>query len=212
MNIRFKFVNPEKLDLKVNMQGLRNILSKEMALYHTWFSQKVLTGQRTSAFGVQVRSGNLRRSFRHSTDIYRVGQPIRAYVGWPEYKVGDKTVGTNPLIYAQVHEQGATIKPRNKKFLTIPLEAAMTPAGVTRQPASAYSDAFFIRKGKNLLLVRKSGAKGKGRIVPLFLLVKSVKIPARLAADIRFTAWARTKLPMAFGKLRLVEHNGSIKA
>lgn len=79
---------------------------------------------------------------------------------------------------AIVHEDGATIRPRNSKFLTIPLKEAMTPAGVSRQPnARSWPNTFFMTsKAGNLLIAQK---RGKG-FVPLYVLKESVKIPPRL--------------------------------
>ena len=76
---------------------------------------------------------------------------------------------------ATTHEKGATI--RGRPWLTIPLRAAMTPAGVVRGPARSFPNTFIIRsRGGNLLIMQSRGTGA----VPLFLLKRKVEIPARL--------------------------------
>lgn len=75
------------------------------------------------------------------------------------------------LPYADIHETGGTIRPRHKKYLTIPLKAAKTPAGVTRAPALDWNNTFI----RNKIIYQKRGDK----IVALFALKKQVTIPAR---------------------------------
>lgn len=80
--------------------------------------------------------------------------------------------------YGPVHEYGATIKPRRKKWLTVPLPAAQTPAGVTRYAAPDYPGAFLIKSRTGKLFIVKRGKK-PGKLDFLFALKKEVKIPAR---------------------------------
>lgn len=76
--------------------------------------------------------------------------------------------GVNLVTLGRVHEFGMTIRPKNKKALAVPLEAAKG-----RRPADV--PGLFRPKGKNVLVV----ADGKGRIKPMFVLLKSVTIPER---------------------------------
>lgn len=76
--------------------------------------------------------------------------------------------------YGALLEHGGVIKPK-KKYLTIPLPAAKTAAGVTKKSAREWENTFFHRsKAGRLVLLQSKGKK----VVPLFLLVKQVKIPA----------------------------------
>lgn len=85
--------------------------------------------------------------------------------------------------YAGVHvgEKGkvTTIKPVNKKWLTIPLPPALTRAGVLRQPAKDMKDLFFLwaDKSKAPVLAKKMG---NGKIKAYFVLAKMVKIRTRI--------------------------------
>jgi hypothetical protein len=96
-------------------------------------------------------------------------------------------VGKNEVVYARIQDEGGTIKPKNKQWLTIPFP------GVTGTAANYKSvGAFFIKsKGGNLLLVAPtygktskggyggSGYKATGKLKALFLLKKSVYLSAR---------------------------------
>lgn len=73
--------------------------------------------------------------------------------------------GTN-LKYAAIHQFGGTIRPINARALTVPL-----PAATLGRRARDYKNTF-VAKG---VIFQKQGSE----IVPLFVLKKSVKIPAR---------------------------------
>lgn len=78
--------------------------------------------------------------------------------------------------YAAIHVTGGIIRPRKGQFLTVPLSAALTAAGVARFSARQVPGAFFLRsKRGNLLLVRRIA----GGIEPLFVLKRQVRIPKR---------------------------------
>jgi hypothetical protein len=127
-------------------------------------------------------------------------------------------------IYGRVHVgpkgQVTTITPKRRKYLTIPLPAAMTRAGVSRGalapglssaqlsawgPMAAemtpYGNTFVAKSKKGNLIVfgNLRYAKGKrvgelrSQIVPLFLLVKSVKIKARIHPE-ELLAWIKPKV------------------
>lgn len=123
----------------------------------------------TTATATAVRTGRLRASYIHEVRnrVLTVGV------------VKDKKV----LIYAGIHEgvdasgnirDSATVKPVHARALTIPLPAAKTAAGVTRRRARAYKNTF-VHEG--IIYQRR----GKKKIVPLFVLRKSVTVPARPA-------------------------------
>jgi len=80
------------------------------------------------------------------------------------------------LAYANMHMTGGRIVPKRGQYLTIPLPAALTSAGVPRFTARQVPNAFFIKsKRGNLLLVRKRA----GGIEPLFVLKREVHLPKR---------------------------------
>lgn len=88
-------------------------------------------------------------------------------------------IETNNIPYGLIHEVGGTIRPRQKKALTIPLPAALTPAGVVRKTAGELLDnpspfeSTFAAKGVIF------GKRPNDSIEPLFALAQKVEIPAR---------------------------------
>lgn len=127
----------------------------------TEIRQKLLSGN-----PIKTRSGLLRRRISF-IPAKIVGDFLISKIGF-----GAK--------YAKVHINKAgtvtTIKPKSRKNLAIPLPPALTPAGVLRKPASFYTDTF-VRKG---IIFQKL----KRKIIPLFVLKKSVTIRVRITFDI----------------------------
>ncbi len=82
---------------------------------------------------------------------------------------------------ARVHQEGLEIRPKKAKFLTIPLRARGglfsgpaldTQANRTGARASHFKNTFFLRRGRFLLLMQKTGDK---TLRALFLLVRSIR-------------------------------------
>jgi len=122
---------------------------------------------------LNVRSGHLRSSI--GSLIETTDDGIKANIG-SGARQGDR------VKYANIHENGGTIRPRISQFLTIPLDAAKTPSGVTRFTAREVKEggtsyqSSFVKKGIIFGVLQRKG--GKNSIVPLFILKKSVEIPA----------------------------------
>jgi len=113
--------------------------------------------------GLTRRSGQLGRSLKGTVNIS--GGHIQGKL-------------TTDAVHAPTHEHGATIVPKRVQWLTIPTEFAKTAAGVTRGGARTFSNTFFLKPGKgrtNPLIMQKQGKE----VIPLFVLKKSVTIPAR---------------------------------
>lgn len=142
-------------------------------------SSKVSQTQFTGS-PLNVRTGNLRRSV--DADVVRIGDNIIARIG----------VLKGPSSrYARILEEGGEIRPRKARALAVPLSAARTAGGRDRFPGGPagakfkgkYPDAFMLKRpGKPPLIVvprRVRGSKN-GRVaglMPMFALVKSVRIP-----------------------------------
>lgn len=79
---------------------------------------------------------------------------------------------------AQVHEYGATIRPKKANFLTVPLPAALDSRGVPLKRSAREWDNTFVAKSKagNLIIFQRRGSQ----IVPLYVLKTEVTIPPRL--------------------------------
>lgn len=80
--------------------------------------------------------------------------------------------------YLKIHEYGGTINAKNSRYLTIPLPPALRANGTPKmKSARDWPNTFVItsKKGNKLICQRR----GK-QVVPLYLLRRSVRIPARL--------------------------------
>ncbi len=123
----------------------------------------------TGPLTLSKRSGQLVSTIRSSVKVSG------------NFSRGDGVVGQigSPLIYASTHEFSATITPKSKRWLTVPLPAALNANGTMKLPKARDYPNTFIRKSRkgNLLIFQK---RGRRRIVPLFVLKDKVKIPARL--------------------------------
>jgi phage gpG-like protein len=84
---------------------------------------------------------------------------------------GGRSLRGDAVRYAGIHDKGGTIRPKTKKFLTIPFPGG--PADTRTPKRAADFKNTFIAKG---IIFQKIGKK---EIRPLFILKKQVKIPAR---------------------------------
>ncbi len=73
------------------------------------------------------------------------------------------------LSYLGVHEFGAILRAKNKKYMVIPLDGAMNNDGTLQRPRPRDWDRTFVNRSKagNLIIFRRQGAS----IIPLYLLV-----------------------------------------
>lgn len=111
---------------------------------------------------LKVRTGYLRHSM--SAKIFDSANGISALVG-SGVRYGER------VKYADILETGGIIRPKKGKYLAIPIGEAKTKSGVSRGRPRDFANTF-IRKG---IIFQKYG---KNSIRPLFLLKKSVTIPA----------------------------------
>lgn len=131
--------------------------------------------------GLFNRSGSLRRSIRVVTTKGKTVSELNQAMN----------VGGAEASYARAQEFGAVVKPRLKRFLTVPLPAALTPSGVLRGGARLYRKGkgyatdmgpTFIRRGPSgqpiIFLDRGQTKGGRARKpVPLYVLKRQVTIP-----------------------------------
>ena len=190
----------QKITKRVFSEAKR-IVAAESVLLSSHVRKQYMTGG-TTPDRLAVRTGNLRSSTK----------PIKIEVhgGTVDGGIGFGTM------YAKMHigpkGQKTTIKPKNSKFLAIPLDAAMTPSGVPKgSPRKGpWGQTFFFRtrEGKLILFGKKVVQKGaragqtRGNIVPLFLLVKQVVVPARVHPE-DILAWEKPKMIEAFRKINV---------
>jgi len=117
---------------------------------------------RDAKLGAPIRSGRLRASIRGRVEMGLAGG-------------GLGIVGSN-VIYARIQELGGTVKARNVQFLTIPVGAAKTPAGVTRREARSFPNTFVIQGRSGSLVIMQRHGRGAR---PLFVLKRSVRLEPR---------------------------------
>lgn len=111
---------------------------------------------------LKVRTGFLRHSI--SSQLFGDNDSIGAIIG-------SGARYTKRVIYADILETGGVIKPKKGKYLAIPIGEARTKSGVGRGSPRDFANTF-IRKN---IIYQKYGKKS---IRPLFILKKSVTIPA----------------------------------
>lgn len=145
----------------------------------------------TSGRSLRTRTGALRRGIR--------------FAGVTTEPTGLVAKVTSDRKYIATHfgPRGSvkTIRPKNAKALTIPLAAALTSAGVAKGTArnGPWGKTVIIptkRQGNTTAIIygvrqKQSGKNvgtGYGGLVPLFALMKSVRIPARIDPK-DFTKW-----------------------
>lgn len=86
--------------------------------------------------------------------------------------------GNEVMKYAMIHNFGGTIKPKTKKFLTIPVHPLAKGRSVA-QMSSYFKIVFFVpgAGGKAPVIMGRNSEKGKAYL--LYILKTSVKIPRR---------------------------------
>jgi hypothetical protein len=181
------------------MSETRKILATEARLMTSHTRKTYMSGPRP--FLLAVRTGNLRSQTKPLPVTERPGM-IPAGMGF----------GT---AYARPHVgprgQVTTIKPKKAGgFLAIPLKAAMTPSLVVRgAPKSKMWGETFIsatEKGGLVIFGKRVAQKGKhagevrGKIIPLFLLVKKVQIKTRVHPE-TILAWEKPRMIAAFAQI-----------
>jgi len=164
---------------------LRDIIYGESLLLSTHLRDDILTGG-TSKNKLATQTGKLKNSVR----------ALKPRMSAKSIK-GGVVFGTN-YVNTHVGQKGSKkeIRPKNSKWLTIPLDAMKTKGGASRGSAQGawvkghYDDTFFQKsKAGNLILFGSSGKK----ITPLFVLKKSVKIPARIHPE-ELLDWVETRI------------------
>lgn len=179
-------LNPRKLGVdRIVRRELRDMLdtvAEAMAQRHStpWRpGTRLSTGVRGGKLA--KRSGRTLRAIKRSVKVQGSGSEITGTIGGP--------------FYLHVHENGATIRARKARFLTIPLPAALTSRGVPKKRRARDWPNTFVQRSKrgNLIIFQKRG----GRLVPLYLLKKRVRIPRRLGMG----ATLRKAAPVALDRI-----------
>ena len=125
--------------------------------------------------GIQSRSGQLRRTIR-----YKAG-PATSNPGSVSVLL---IAGDARTPYARTQEFGAEIEPVRGQYLTVPLDDALTPAGVVSGKAllRRIGNRYFTDYGPTFIYESAAGnkiiaVKHGGGILNLYVLKRSVTIP-----------------------------------
>lgn len=189
------------------LENSKTIIQEHSLLLIGHLRSKYMRGKVTTDTSIRKRSGELSNSMRPIIPVKATNQGIE----------GGITFGK---IYAKMHigprGQVTTIRPKDKKYLTIPLPSMQTKAGVTRTTAAELMQGdtglpfgqTFIKRSKagNLIIFgTKRITKGanigayRGEIIPLFILKKKVEIKTRVHPE-DFLKWSKEHLVKDFKK------------
>ena len=151
-----------KLAIPAAKKGLRTF----GVLFQNKFTKESLSGRP----GVQRRSGDLAKSF--SATVEDSGKGMRLVV-WSRSKYAALQE------YGTAGMPGGVLRPKNGKYLAIPMGPALTGTGVARwkSPKDGPQLEFLRSKSGKAFLARMEG----GKLVIYYALVKSVKIEGRLS-------------------------------
>jgi hypothetical protein len=184
----------QKMSRKV-FSETKKVLATEARLMTSHTRKTYMSGPRP--YILAVRTGNLRAQTKPL--------PVTERSGVIESGMGFGTTYARPHVGPK--GQVTTIKPVNRKYLTIPLPAAMTKAGVLRGAAQSgmWGETFFARskKGNLILFGKRVAQKGahageaRGDVVPLFVLKKQVQIKSRVHPEV-ILAWEKPRMIKAF--------------
>ena len=173
--IEFELTAP---DLSMVAEKARAAMNKALASWGRSYWRRLVEERLSGRPGLNRRSGNLSRDWVVETS----GDA-------DEMSVTVRTQGAANA-YAGIQETGGTIKPKNGRYLWIPLAANLMSNGTARlTPSQAIQQPHFISWNKGPIFFGKSPVKQSKKafaqnfgIVPLFVLKTSVTIPARMGA------------------------------
>ncbi len=179
--------DPAKFDeaMQKAPQMLYARLRTRLDKYTLWFATNKMARQSTAS--MRRRSGALARSFNRTVQ----GKGL-SDVRWTIYTTSK---------YARIHEFGGEITPKTRKYLSVPLDAAMTKTGRARgsAPSYGYDKTFVAESGGKPYVFLKTGKRRPAGWKPgqpdpsiqaLFALVKKVTITPQLGF---FAAWDKEK-------------------
>lgn len=166
MNVEF---DPKQLaEIKALMQKISTLKSHEII---TSFQRACLVLE--NRVKVNLTKPILKTPTGHLRDS--IGSIVREKEGMLAGYVGSGQRTGKPLVYANILETGGVIRPVKRQWLTIPTEFARTNTKAGNKRAREVKNSFFAWKDGKLILFEG----GHREPIPMFVLKKRVKIPAK---------------------------------
>ena len=160
MDVKINIAGEEKVVRLLNETGRR---TKDLAPPFADLGERLVRkiGRRIGSIFKKKTSGRLKGSL-----TYKQG-PDSLVVS----AGGRSGMGGDLVRYAGIQHRGGVIKAKSKKFLTIPFPGGPADKARVQLRARDFKDTFI---AKGIIF-----QKGKDKPVPLFILRKAVKIPAK---------------------------------
>lgn len=155
-------ISPQQFARALRAAGRERVNREIMRVMTSAAAEAEALGKLNATRLLRVRTGRLRNSI--------IGDALQQQEGWLlRLKAGN----LQDVVYARTQEEGATIRPKNARYLAIPLDPgpAVTGAGVSRYNSPRQVPGLSVRRssGGNLSLVDDTGR-------PWYVLRKSVRI------------------------------------
>lgn len=158
-------------DIDRGYKKIPDVLRNEVGRYLDRVKNE-LVAKHSQPYDGKKSGDSLKR--RSGAGLKSIMESIKVQAG-SEIERVSASIGGNFVM--RVHEYGATITPKTAKYLTIPLPAALDSRGLPKKPRARDWNNTFIAPTKSGLIIFQKRAS---RIVPLYLLKKSVTIKPRL--------------------------------
>ena len=155
-------ISPQQFARALRAAGRERVNREIMRVLASAAAEAEALGKLNATRLLRVRTGRLRNSI--------IGDALQQQEGWLlRLRAGN----LQDVVYARTQEEGATIRPKNARYLAIPLDPgpAVTGAGVSSYNSPRQVPGLSVRRssGGNLSLVDDTGR-------PWYVLRKSVRI------------------------------------
>ena len=176
--IEFEMTAP---DLSMVAGKARTAMNKALASWGRTYWRRLAEERLSGRPGLNRRSGNLSRDWvvETSDEAEEMSITVRTQGAANTYAGTQEGINGNPV----------TLTPKNGKYMWMPLAANLMPNGMARiTPRQAIGQGGFVHFGHgNPVFLGKPLVKQGPRslylaVVPLFVLLRSVTIPARMGA------------------------------
>ena len=161
-------MSTEPLETQQTGTDVEKLFGKELPTHlDDWFAKHLL--KEATRAGVLIRKTAMMKLNKHPTGVLaRSFLPPR----FLKTTSGDLAAAAlSSVPYAGIHNVGGTVRPNEKKWLTIPIAAK-----ARNRKATDFTDAFFVqsRSRDTLFLMRPKSKKKNAKLELLYVLKKSI--------------------------------------